>query len=166
MKYTSERKPSEVIANIRLSDSGLQVIFGDNVTAVLPFSDLKRVTESKSILWDEIQISEDRSYISVGVKGLEAVPVPHDVLREFISSEKEQRQKEYSQQKKLTAKFLGKRIRLRRETSGMSQEGLALKAGISRWSIIRVEKGEYLPKIAVLGKIARGLGLQIEELLG
>jgi transcriptional regulator with XRE-family HTH domain len=47
----------------------------------------------------------------------------------------------------------------------MSQDGLAEKAGISRQSIWRIERGETNISIDTLYKIAKALGCEPSELL-
>ena len=56
-------------------------------------------------------------------------------------------------------------VRAAREEKGLSQEDLAAKAETSRWTVHRIEKGLYLPKVSFLQKLARVLKKHIEELL-
>jgi DNA-binding XRE family transcriptional regulator len=48
---------------------------------------------------------------------------------------------------------------------GYSQEDLAARAGMSRWTIHRIEKGVSLPKVSLLDKLSRVLNQTIEDLL-
>jgi putative transcriptional regulator len=45
----------------------------------------------------------------------------------------------------------------------MTQEELAVSAGCTRQTIIALEKGKYVPSIELAFKIARSLGVAIEE---
>ncbi|MCL6613477.1 MAG: helix-turn-helix domain-containing protein [Firmicutes bacterium] len=55
-----------------------------------------------------------------------------------------------------------RRIRL---AEGLTQDGLAKAAGISRLTYQKIESGESIPKITTLQSIARALGVQIQDLL-
>lgn len=55
-------------------------------------------------------------------------------------------------------------LRSLREKQGMTQEDLAIKAGVSRQTIISLEKGKYNPSIFLAYKLARIFNITIEEL--
>jgi len=164
LALTSQRNPSEVITSFKLSDNGLTIAFADHATANIRFDELRRLAETKEIMFNEIRISEDRSYITIGTRG-EPVPIPFDVLREFVMTDKPSRERKNLQQRKLTAKNVGERIRQLRDTAKISQEALAAKIGTSRWTIMRIEKGSYLPKVSMLEQIAQALGLELQNFL-
>lgn len=52
----------------------------------------------------------------------------------------------------------------RRSRAGLTQEELAQKAGVSRQTIIAIEKGNYAPSVALALKLARVLKASVEEL--
>lgn len=56
------------------------------------------------------------------------------------------------------------RLRELRETLSMTQEELAARAGVSRQTIISLEKGKYNPSITLAYKLSQIFGLSIEEL--
>lgn len=62
-------------------------------------------------------------------------------------------------------KELGKVIRGKRESRGLTQVELAQKAGLDRNYIGMVERGERNPSYLSLQKIARGLGLSVDEMI-
>jgi len=166
LKHLSEYDPSEIIAKVRVSDEGLTVWFADGAVAVVSIPELKRLAEGQEILWNNIRIGPDRTFISIGLLDGEDYPIPSDVLADYVVSEKEKRQKKYEKEARLTARNFGKRLRELRESMGLSQEELAKKIGKSRWTVIRIENGDYLPKVADLQNIARGLGRTLDEVLG
>ncbi len=45
-----------------------------------------------------------------------------------------------------------------------TQEGLAKRLGVTRQTIISIEKGTYNPSLALAFKLARILGMKIEEI--
>lgn len=60
---------------------------------------------------------------------------------------------------------LGKIIREKREFQNLTQFELASKAGVDRNYIGMVERGERNPSYLSLQKIAKGLGIPVEELI-
>jgi len=60
---------------------------------------------------------------------------------------------------------LGKIIRDKRESQGLTQVELAVKAGVDRNYIGMVERGERNPSFLSLQKIAFGLGITVNELI-
>ncbi|MDD3269750.1 MAG: helix-turn-helix transcriptional regulator [Syntrophomonadaceae bacterium] len=55
------------------------------------------------------------------------------------------------------------RLRKLRDEAGMTQEDLAARVGVSRQTIISLEKGKYNPSIFLAFKLARAFALSIEE---
>jgi putative transcriptional regulator len=53
--------------------------------------------------------------------------------------------------------------RLRFDRNEMTQEELASRAGCTRQTIIALEQGKYVPSIELAFKIARALGVTLEE---
>ncbi len=62
-------------------------------------------------------------------------------------------------------KDLGKIIRGKRELRGYTQVELAQRSGLDRNYIGMVERGERNPSFLSLQKIARGLGLSVDEMI-
>ncbi len=62
-------------------------------------------------------------------------------------------------------KELGKVIRTKRESRGLTQVELAHKSGLDRNYIGMVERGERNPSYLSLQKIAQGLGLTVDEMI-
>jgi len=61
---------------------------------------------------------------------------------------------------------MGIRNRLRelRARFNMSQEELARRVGVTRQTIIAIEKGKYLPSLRLAFRIARVFGMKIEDI--
>lgn len=55
------------------------------------------------------------------------------------------------------------RLRELREMSSMTQEDLAVRVGVSRQTIISLEKGKYNPSISLAHSLAKVFNLLIEE---
>lgn len=59
---------------------------------------------------------------------------------------------------------LGMRIRYLRKQKGMSQEDLALEAGVNKNYLSDLERGERNATIAIVEKIATALGITLSTL--
>lgn len=59
---------------------------------------------------------------------------------------------------------LGRATRLRREELGLSQEEVALQAGVEASWISHIESGRQNPSVGTMDRIARALGLAFWEL--
>jgi transcriptional regulator with XRE-family HTH domain len=66
----------------------------------------------------------------------------------------------------MTPRRFSVRLRQIRERSGMTQETLAKKAGVSRAYLSRLEMGRHDPPLSRLRKLAKALGVPVTELLG
>jgi len=55
------------------------------------------------------------------------------------------------------------KIRVLRAEKGMTQEELADKAGVTRQTIIAIEKGKYVPSLELAFKICKVFNKKIEE---
>ncbi|AEH24101.1 helix-turn-helix transcriptional regulator [Pyrococcus yayanosii] len=55
------------------------------------------------------------------------------------------------------------RLRELREARGLTQEELAKALGVTRQTIIAIEKGKYDPSLRLAFKIARFFGVKIED---
>ena len=59
---------------------------------------------------------------------------------------------------------IGNRVREARTERGITQEGLAREVGVSRQSIISIERGRYTPSLPLALRIAAFFGCPTEEL--
>jgi DNA-binding XRE family transcriptional regulator len=59
---------------------------------------------------------------------------------------------------------IGKKIKRERSISGINQEQLGKKVGISRVSVVNIEKGKQMPPVHVIWKIAAALDTTVERL--
>ncbi|MGI6550704.1 MAG: helix-turn-helix transcriptional regulator [Syntrophomonadales bacterium] len=55
------------------------------------------------------------------------------------------------------------RLRELRERESLTQEDLAARVGVSRQTIISLERGKYNPSLILAYKLARVFGLRIED---
>jgi DNA-binding XRE family transcriptional regulator len=59
----------------------------------------------------------------------------------------------------------GLKLKLKRIERGLTQDGLAEKAGVSKITIVRYEKNERDPRISTVKKLCEVLELDVRELL-
>jgi len=59
---------------------------------------------------------------------------------------------------------LENRLRELRELTNLTQEDIAIRVGVSRQTIISLEKGKYNPSISLAFKLARVFGLTVEDI--
>jgi len=64
------------------------------------------------------------------------------------------------------ARAFGAAVRSLRNERGISQESLANLADIERSHMGKVERGEHMPTLVIVFKIARGLGCGAAEVMG
>lgn len=61
---------------------------------------------------------------------------------------------------------MGDRLRSLRTRLVLTQEQLAVKAGVSSATIRRIESGQLTPRFSTIQKLAAGLGISATELAG
>lgn len=66
----------------------------------------------------------------------------------------------------MTVKEIGLRIRVVRETRGLTQEAFAKMVGITRVSLTRYEIGERTPNAVTIAAICEVTGISADYLLG
>lgn len=54
--------------------------------------------------------------------------------------------------------------RHRRAVEGLTQEGLAERVGVTRQTIISIERGSYNPSVGLALLLAKALGVSVEDL--
>jgi transcriptional regulator with XRE-family HTH domain len=61
--------------------------------------------------------------------------------------------------------LLGANVRHHRKLKGMTQEQLALEAGVERSYVSDLERGTRNPSVRLLGRLAEALGIEPKALL-
>ncbi len=67
---------------------------------------------------------------------------------------------------KLAGQRMGLRLRKVRQQQGQSLDALAVKVGVNKLTLGKIERGEGNPTLSVIWKIANGLGVPFSSLLG
>lgn len=60
--------------------------------------------------------------------------------------------------------MLNNSVQTKRKASQITQEDLALAIGVTRQTIISIEKGNYVPSVLLAIKIARYFGVTVEDI--
>jgi len=55
-------------------------------------------------------------------------------------------------------------LRQHRQASGLTQQELAERVGVTRQTILSIEKGKYTPSVALALGFAEVLGVEVEDL--
>lgn len=63
------------------------------------------------------------------------------------------------------ARAFGMAVRMKRTEQGTAQETLAYRAGIERSHMGKIERGEHMPTLAILIRIAEALGCTATNLM-
>ena len=66
---------------------------------------------------------------------------------------------------KLAGQRMGLRLRKVRQQQGQSLDVLAVKVGVNKLTLGKIERGEGNPTLSVIWKIANGLGVPFSSLL-
>lgn len=61
---------------------------------------------------------------------------------------------------------VGTRLRERRLAMGLTQRQLETESGISRHEVSRYEGGRRTPRLQTIARLARALGVSVDDLLG
>lgn len=62
-------------------------------------------------------------------------------------------------------KFSGQRLARARGDAHITQEELAQRAGLSMFTVSRLERDLHAPELATIAKLAQALDLQVDDLL-
>lgn len=62
------------------------------------------------------------------------------------------------------SEYVANKVQMFRTQSGITQEELAARVGVSRQTIIAIEKGNYTPSVLLALKIARFFKVAVEKI--
>ena len=140
---------------------GIEVTFADGRSGLVPFARLCQRCRSLS---DLSGVELPNAYeLVLETAGGERVEIPWDFARHYCDESYRPVVERVAAEGR---KGLGARIRELREEAGLTQEGLAVTAGIGRVTLVRVERGEQSPRFETLVAVGRALGRGVEELVG
>ena len=151
----AERMMTKAVAKV----DGIEVTFADGRSGLVPFTAVPEV----GVLGDVAGIELPNAYeLVLEMAGGERVEVPWDFARHYCD---ESYRSDVERVGLEGRRSLGSRIRELREEAGLTQEGLAVAAGIGRVTLVRVERGEQSPRFETVAAVARALGRGVSELV-
>lgn len=153
------KNADRMMTSVISSKRGIGVAFADGKCGRIPFD---RIPEIEG-LPDVAQIELPNPYVIVlKTSEGETIELPWDFARHYCDPSYRPRVEAVARS---TRQTLGDRVRQLRRTRGLSQAALASAAGIGRVTLIRVEKGEYLPRFATMEALAGALGVDPQDML-
>jgi DNA-binding XRE family transcriptional regulator len=142
-----------------LTQSGLEVTFADGRRGVIP---VDAVFSGRGVPAVEDLKIPNPFVVQIFLHGQETVEIPWDFARHYCDPTYAAR---VEQRRETGQALLGKRIQRLREAMGLSQEGLARRAGVGRLMVARLEKGKLSPRHETLAALSMALGIGLAELL-
>ena len=110
--------------------------------------------------------SIDGYYFVIQYSNGETTEIPWDFVKYAADRDYEYYiGKKHSKVSVLTAEEIGQRIIEIRNSKEMTQEQLAVKSGILRNNISRIENGHHYPSLPLLEKVAGALSIPVANLL-
>ena len=128
----------------------------------LHLSDLAEADSSKVMEWS---IGEEHNYIQVIQQTGNRFDIPWDDILYLCEPEYEYYRGKLDPDPNKGLKLIGGRVRELREAKGLSISDLAIKAGMKRPNLSRLEHGRHQPSLETLERIAESLGISVAQLV-
>jgi len=141
-------------------NEGIEITFADGRRGLVPFADVPEVGKFENLTSVELPNPYE---IILHTKLDDTVELPWDFVRRYCDALYRPRVEAVAL---LGRQAIGARIRELRESGRLTQEALALVAGIGRVTLVRIENGEQSPRYETLVSLARALGRPMGELVG
>ena len=159
MTTTLVKNADRMMASAAALDEGIELTFVDGCSGMIPFSDLPEVAEGGRL--KDLELPTPYEMVLITLSGDQS-EIPWDFARHYCDPTY---QPQIEAQARQARASLGGRIRERREAAGLTQAELGTRAGISRVTLTRIEKGEHSPRTETLTAIARVLRVDVEDLI-
>ena len=159
MDIDEGRNADRMMTAASLADAGIECAFADGASGLIPYADLPEVAGGG--VATELELPNAYEMI-VTLSDGQRVEIPWDFARHYCDQSYRPTVEAIAASGRSA---LGVRVRLHRESAGLTQEELASRAGIGRVTLVRLEGGEQAPRFGTLAAIARALGVSVNELL-
>lgn len=140
-------------------EKGLQVAFADGRAGLIPFSEVPEIADLSRLA--SVELPDPYEIHLRNVEG-ETVELPWDFARHFCDPSYQERVEGIAARGR---RAIGRRIRILRESRGVTQDDLAHAAGIGRVTLVRIETGQRSPRYETLARLAIALNVEPAELL-
>jgi DNA-binding XRE family transcriptional regulator len=148
-----------MVTSATLTQSGLEVTFADDRHGIIPTEAIFDSEQAPVI--EDLKIPNP-FVVQIILPDRETVEIPWDFARHYCDPTYALR---VEQKRDAGQAMLGKRVQRIRSASGLSQERLARRAGVSRITVARLERGELSPRHETLVALSKALGVGLAELL-
>lgn len=148
-----------MITSATLTQAGLEVTFADGRHGVIPTEIVFGGAQVPTV--DDLKVPNP-FVVRISLSHKETVEIPWDFARHYCDPTYAARAE---QQREAGQAVLGHRIQRLRSVLNLSQEGLARRAGISRLTLARLERGDLSPRHETLMALSQALGIGLAELL-
>ena len=139
---------------------GIEITFADGRRGLVPFTDVPEVGKFENLTSVELPNPYE---VILQTKLDDTVELPWDFVRHYCDASYRPRVEAVAL---VGRQAIGARIRELRRSAGLTQEALALAAGIGRVTLVRIENGEQSPRYETLASLAQALGRPMAELVG
>ena len=156
MERVLVRNAERMIVSALQQKDGIEVIFADGCKGIIPGAE---VPELRSL--SSMDLPNPYEIVLTDKSG-EQTELPWDFVRHFCDASYKASVETLAMAGRQT---LGERICQYRKAAGLTQEALALAAGVGRATIIRLEKGERIPRYSTLTAIAAAMERDVQDLL-
>lgn len=147
-----------MVTSATLTQAGLEVTFADGRHGVIPTEAVFASEQAPAV--EDLKIPNP-FVVQIYLSNNETVEIPWDFARHYCDPTYAVRVERLRDAGQAT---LGKRIQRLRSATKLSQEGLARRAGVSRMTLVRLERGEISPRYETLESLSKALGVEIAEL--
>jgi DNA-binding XRE family transcriptional regulator len=144
--------PERVMTRAEAREGGVEVLFADGRSGVVPFSAIPEIGDLRHLKAIELPNAFE---IVLHGDSSDPVELPWDFVRHYCDPAYRPRIEALAAAGR---EALGERVRHLRETAGLTQEALAQSAGIGRVTLVRIERGEQSPRYDTLIALSRALG--------
>jgi DNA-binding XRE family transcriptional regulator len=149
----------KMVTSATLTEAGLEVTFADGRHGTIPTEVVFGSTQVPTV--EDLKIPNP-FVVQISLSHKETIEIPWDFARHYCDPTYAAR---VEQQREAGQALLGRRIQRLRSAINLSQEGLARRAGVSRMTVTRLERGEISPRHETLMALSQALGIGLTELL-
>ena len=148
----------QMITSVNRVDTGIECTFADGCSGMVPFVALRGFDPTQLM---EIELTDPRVVV-LHMKTGTTEELPWDFIRHYCDQTYQARAEGLAVE---GYKIFGKRLKRLREVAKLTQEQLAVAAGIARVTLIRLENGEQSPRYETLEALARALRRPFSDLV-
>ena len=153
------RNANRMMTAATLLEDGIELGFADGSRGLIPYADIPEIKQRAVVTGLDLP-NPYEMFLQTGLG--ERIEIPWDFARHYCDASYRPAVESMAMRGRQT---LGRRIRRRRESAGLTQEALARVADIGRVTLVRLEKGERSPRFKTLDALAGALGVRVSELL-